>query len=402
MRDRLLPHLRSRMRDTVAELRSARKLFQDVYGLYQETSHSLVDVLGSEEWNDPQGSSGHYRRRTTDSNDSDVTAVSDASYVLVSRKCRSMTDLKLSRRSESSTSSGIPLSPVPSSPSTTTLLGQGGPRIDRTPVSSKESSPSQSTASSIRQLTRKRSHTWNDSKSAAQSELGKKGSAPSNASKLKAWLKKLMPELASKSDSAPDGRSRSHILGMRMRNVSTSSRADGVTFTVLSMCRRCMDASCQDLTRIEACLDVVEQYITCAKRAITHAEARLTKAIETRTIALECIRLTQSRMRSLSAGSQSWRNQPIIMRQDDMSNSSFIEGASTNRPRVQSASSSIASISSTLIEGDDDDTRVFRRLISNKVEVWLDDSEEEVDKAIAWLRIVKDALQRTRTSVLRP
>ncbi|KAF9815617.1 hypothetical protein IEO21_04477 [Rhodonia placenta] len=366
MRDRLLPHLRSRMRDTVAELRSARKLFQDVYGLYQETSHSLVDVLGSEEWNDPQGSSGHYRRRTTDSNDSDVTAVSDASYVLVSRKCRSMTDLKLSRRSESSTSSGIPLSPVPSSPSTTTLLGQGGPRIDRTPVSSKESSPSQSTASSIRQLTRKRSHTWNDSKSAAQSELGKKGSAPSNASKLKAWLKKLMPELASKSDSAPDGRSRSHILGMRMRNVSTSSRADGVTFTVLSMCRRCMDASCQDLTRIEACLDVVEQYITCAKRAITHAEARLTKAIE------------------------SWRNQPIIMRQDDMSDSSFIEGASTNRPRVQSASSSIASISSTLIEGDDDDTRVFRRLISNKVEVWLDDSEEEVDKAIAWLRIVKD------------
>lgn len=123
---------------------------------------------------------------------------------------------------------------------------------------------------------------------------------------------------------------------------------------------------------------------------------------ETRTIALECIRLTQSRMRSLSAGSQSWRNQPIIMRQDDMSDSSFIEGASTNRPRVQSASSSIASISSTLIEGDDDDTRVFRRLISNKVEVWLDDSEEEVDKAIAWLRIVKDALQRTRTSVLRP
>lgn len=61
-----------------------------------------------------------------------------------------------------------------------------------------------------------------------------------------------------------------------------------------------------------------------------------------------------------------------------------------------SPGSSVLSFSSTLIESEDDDTRVLRRLITRKVEARADGAFEEIDKALTWLRIVQDTLRSLR------
>ena len=62
-----------------------------------------------------------------------------------------------------------------------------------------------------------------------------------------------------------------------------------------------------------------------------------------------------------------------------------------------SASSSVISLSSTLIESSgDDDTRVLRRFLTRKVEARMDGAFEGIDKAMTWLRIVQDMLSGLR------
>lgn len=63
---------------------------------------------------------------------------------------------------------------------------------------------------------------------------------------------------------------------------------------------------------------------------------------------------------------------------------------------LASASSSTVSLSSTLIEGDDNDTRVLRRLLTRKVEARTDGALEEIEKVIVWLRITRDTIQNLR------
>lgn len=61
-----------------------------------------------------------------------------------------------------------------------------------------------------------------------------------------------------------------------------------------------------------------------------------------------------------------------------------------------SAGSSAASLSDTLIETEDDDTRVLRRLMTRKIEARTDGAYDEIDKALTWLRIVQDTLRSLR------
>ena len=66
----------------------------------------------------------------------------------------------------------------------------------------------------------------------------------------------------------------------------------------------------------------------------------------------------------------------------------------SSRPRSRSDISvmSVTSASSTLVEGDEDDVRSLRRLLTRKVSSLMDGADEEVDKAVVWLRIVKEVL----------
>ena len=54
------------------------------------------------------------------------------------------------------------------------------------------------------------------------------------------------------------------------------------------------------------------------------------------------------------------------------------------------------SLSSTLIENEDDDTRILRRLLTRKVEVRMDGAFDTIDKALVWLRVVQDTLRSLR------
>ena len=67
---------------------------------------------------------------------------------------------------------------------------------------------------------------------------------------------------------------------------------------------------------------------------------------------------------------------------------------SSSRPRSRSDISvmSVTSASSTLVEGDEDDVRGLRRLLTRKVSSLMDGADEEVEKAVVWLRIVKEVL----------
>ena len=66
----------------------------------------------------------------------------------------------------------------------------------------------------------------------------------------------------------------------------------------------------------------------------------------------------------------------------------------SSRPRSRSDISviSVTSASSTLVEGDEDDVRSLRRLLTRKVSSLMEGADEEVDKAVVWLRIVKEVL----------
>lgn len=75
---------------------------------------------------------------------------------------------------------------------------------------------------------------------------------------------------------------------------------------------------------------------------------------------------------------------------------SFSEPKST-----ASSNSSIISFTSTLIDGDDEDTRAIRRLLVRKIEARMDGAIDEIDKVMTWLPVVKDIIRdlerRTRS-----
>ena len=61
-----------------------------------------------------------------------------------------------------------------------------------------------------------------------------------------------------------------------------------------------------------------------------------------------------------------------------------------------STKSSVSSLTSTLSDNGDDDIRALRRLITRKIAERADAAGEEVERAMDWLRVVKDVVQSLR------
>ena len=89
-------------------------------------------------------------------------------------------------------------------------------------------------------------------------------------------------------------------------------------------------------------------------------------------------------------------------RSTSLSHSRHGSGSDYSLGSSASAGSSAVSLSSTLIESEDDDTRVLRRFLTRKVEARTDGAFEEIEKVLTWLRIVQDTLRalRRRTHAL--
>lgn len=60
---------------------------------------------------------------------------------------------------------------------------------------------------------------------------------------------------------------------------------------------------------------------------------------------------------------------------------------------ISSTHSSKVSLAATLLENDDEDTRIVRRLILRKIEAQTSGVWDEVDKALGWLQIVKEVVR---------
>lgn len=87
--------MHSRIQDAATDLRDARSKFNKVETLLEAVTYELEEAFGSD-ISDHRDSIERARRRTRDSGDSDSTAVSSCTSSTLSRKWRSMSDLRAS------------------------------------------------------------------------------------------------------------------------------------------------------------------------------------------------------------------------------------------------------------------------------------------------------------------
>ncbi|PCH42286.1 hypothetical protein WOLCODRAFT_101870 [Wolfiporia cocos MD-104 SS10] len=402
MRVQLMSRLRSRVHDAAEDLRDVRRTFQHAHSLYHELKRSQpdasarqVDRTGTE--SDAQG--------TPDYEDTDSsTAVSVDSFILISRKCRSMTDLRIKKdrkneekRSRAATVPTVP--PLPTTAGVENVFEQHGSRCQATSFDSiHRRRHTDASEPQDRGLQRRRSH---DSKlNLSLSGSKRKEVVANRASRLKAWvLKKFLHEHSPKPIPiavAAVKRSNPDEKASRRSDSSSESESDSTekfpSCRPVLACQRGLIAVNQDLHRIEGCLDAAEQMIGNVSRSVSQAETKLDQAIKSRKATLECVRQHQARSQSEDAPSRS----PLEWSDVDCSDSPILPAGTDpagKRSRTQSVSSSVVSFSSTLIEGEDEETRALRRLLTRKLVVRMDDAEEEIDKTIIWLRIVKEVLR---------
>ncbi|GBE87786.1 hypothetical protein SCP_1200100 [Sparassis crispa] len=402
MSDDLLAHLRSRIHDAADELRDARGIFKQVDGLLEDVTRNLEGVLGESLVAGSEMELGERaRRRTTDSGDSEATAVSKDN-VQLARKSRSMSDLKAEHVDAISppdewTASPFPAIVVFSSDDTPSAIADDSPFVDGEDKGFlKLVPPWVRDLPGMKSKSDVRASPVADQTSLTVLHSDRNDSTKSGAAKIKAWLRKkikadvsyggndraLRPSVNIGHDKSAVqlSRSNSSVSSIDLAQPSAQgSHAAGISReTVVPMCRTCLNTASKDLSQIEGCMD------------------------NNREASLEYSRLTQLRNCPQDIGSSL-----------PGSHLQSIEFPCTTTPTVSnddqvqstpssSASSSVTSLSATLIDTDEDDTHALRRLLGRKIVARTDGAFEEIDKVVVWLRIVQSTLQdlKRRTSYL--
>ncbi|KAI0649289.1 ankyrin [Trametes meyenii] len=399
--------MHARIRDAAQDLRDARDRFQQVDTLLQDATHVLEDVFGTQ-FTDAHDSVECTRRRTTDSGDSEATAVSGRASSQIGRKWRSMSDLRASSESSSS-SSGRELPEI-----------HVVPYLHTKPIAEEDEPPSSPEKSSFlnallspstRDLARKGSKTdLSTTPSRTSSPFpGKKDVSTSGTSRLKAWFrKKLRFEVPE--GSAEGKGDQTDVARLPISSPHSPSREDSASMELLSVSRSIVRTANRDLSCIEGCMDNADHYLSLASRMLLQADRRLKMIVLNRKAALESARLAQlqddlddpfmsaiaSTVRSAAAASQEAVPFPLARAHGRNGSGSEYSLASGSGSSSTSPVSSVISLSSTLIESEDDDTRVLRRLLTRKVDARTDGAGEEIDRALTWLRIVQDTVRALR------
>ncbi|TFY59089.1 hypothetical protein EVJ58_g6006 [Rhodofomes roseus] len=401
MRDTLLGSLRIRVRETIEELHDARRAFQQAFGLYRGVHKASERLIGDGVQDArPSQDSDHIRRRTTDSNDSELTAVSEASYVLINRKARSMSDLRASQQAHA-LKIPIPMIPrlPPTSPRRSTTVKYHPATPSRTGTASATGRSGRSGSCTVptgtpKEPPRKRSTTVGESNLARIPTSPSKVSLTSSTAKVKAWLINKIRPGTPRPDAIPEDGSLSRSSRVDHDDGSSSDGDDSDTESdrirrVLA-CQKGLTAARRDLHRIEGRLEAAEQFLVNANRSISKAEQRINKAISVRKASLDSDRLSSE---ATPFAFQSFLDFPSADSTGDGAGKPLSRPPSS-RPRSQSDTSvmSASSASSTLVEGEDEDVRNLRRLLTRKVASFMEGADEEVDKAVLWLRIVKEVL----------
>ncbi|RDX57555.1 ankyrin [Lentinus brumalis] len=394
--------MRNRIREAAQDLRDARGRFKEVDNLLETVTQDLEAVYGPR-FSDRRDSTERARRRTTDSGDSEMTAVSSRASSSLSRKWRSMSDLRISNES-----GRRELSDVPEVPSV--IVAEEHDSGDSSPTDKPSSFLNALLSPTTRELLHKSSKLSVDSgrtASPAPSKLQKDESSSSTA-KLKAWFrKKLRFEI-------PDTSNATKIVvpgeqSPRISPLSPAGDRDSSSEDLLSIARQVVRTAGQDLSCIEGCMDEADEYLSLASSLLSQAARRLKMIVVNRQATLESARLAQLQdqlddpfMSAIASTIRSATQDAVPFPLSHSRSGSD----SDNSQSSLSPGSSVTSLSDTLIESEDDDTRVLRRLMTRKIEARTDGAFDEIDKVLTWLRIVQDTLRslrrRTNASVTEP
>ncbi|KAI0768084.1 hypothetical protein BD413DRAFT_494063 [Trametes elegans] len=408
--------MQARIREGAQDLRDARGRFGCVDALLEHATHDLEGAFGARFDADRRDSTERARRRTTDSGDSDATAVSGRPSSSLSRKWRSMSDLRssppYSEFGARAADGGAEVPPLPYL-HTKTIAEEEEPPAEPEKSSFLNALLSPSTRDLIRKSS-KSDITPGPSRTSSPLPGKKDSSSSSGTARLKAWFrKKLRPQL-------PDGaaEAKCHSPSQLAKCITPPSPSVGSPVVdLLSISRSVIKTAGRDLSSIEGCMDNADHYLSLASHMLLQTERRLKMIVLNRKAALESARLALLQdhmddpfMSAIAATVRSAATHDGVpfplsrtrSRSTSLSHSRHGSGSDYSLGSSASAGSSAVSLSSTLIESEDDDTRVLRRFLTRKVEARIDGAFEEIEKVLTWLRIVQDTLRalRRRTHAL--
>ncbi|THH28021.1 hypothetical protein EUX98_g6177 [Antrodiella citrinella] len=449
MSEDLLAQMHTRVHDASEELESAREKFKQLDLLLEDVTR-LVEVTYGERleeiernWDAPDS----VRRRTTDSSDSGSTAVSVGSVAgpaldgvkfvglgepivstLTSRGHRSapqsgtaspklldVPHMELGYRSNPSISSPCTAEKPSASPKLLSPFSSGG-------LTSKRSKNALRAAKSVEDFK-------------AQRDNGEIDKKDISMSRLKAWFKrKLTSDEAPASPSTKAFKPESRLLSQVARGRPSSfifsppQQADSQQNHIsplyedrsrqiaLAAARRIISTSSKDLVRIAECMNSADHFVSLATRSICQAERIIARSLAQRETSLDRVRLMQQMSDLQNSLQDVILPSPTDSTFDfssDLSPPNFLPITIPTSPRHSqlvfprppgpslSTKSSMSSLSSTLTDGDDEDTRALRRLLMRKIDERTDAALEEIEKVAHWLRVVKDVMLglRKRTRV---
>jgi len=141
-----------------------------------------------------------------------------------------------------------------------------------------------------------------------------------------------------------------------------------------------LQAAARDLDHVKDCIASAEHFIAIVDRCAARTERVVNRALKKREAAIANLRLTS---KFVSSGDE------FFVRPGLLSPKSSIASLSS----VYSARSSCVSLAATLVEQEDDDTRLVRRLLLRKIDTSASGVQEQLERGANWLRAVKEVVR---------
>ncbi|KAF9007556.1 hypothetical protein BDQ17DRAFT_1539915 [Cyathus striatus] len=222
-----------------------------------------------------------------------------------------------------------------------------------------------------------------------------------SVSKIKAWFKRIIvsePKHAKMEvildvdeETCPVGRQAKppvlQVISSEAGELVESSYA-GIDGALRTSCL-VLEAARRDLNSIDDCLQHANSFVTSVRQSLLRIDRVMKRAIKKREDLITQLRLSgqsanDALLMGCSVGSPGHLGYQLASCPSFSSISSIY------------SSQSVVSVAATVSENDDEETRIIRRILLRKIEAQTSGACEEVDKAISWLRIVKEVVRGVR------
>ncbi|KAH6909209.1 ankyrin repeat-containing domain protein [Coprinopsis sp. MPI-PUGE-AT-0042] len=224
---------------------------------------------------------------------------------------------------------------------------------------------------------------------AKEVEHAKRDRTVSGTMRLKAWLKRVVSS-SHLSDFAEEDQAPIPLVVPTIQ-VSTPQElepCDSAIYSALLTSMVVLDAVDGDLSGIFAALKSAEHFITLANHSIDKAEKAMKRAFKRRQQMI-------TKLRSSKPGTE-WNQNELVgpaSPSRGLLSPLHIRASIASMSSILTQSSAASAGAATITEHDDDDTRVIRRLLLRKIEAQSSGAWEELEKALSWLRVVKEVVR---------